>query len=224
MVDSVIIEPSVLAADFTRLGSELIGVRNADFIHFDVMDGRFVPNLSFGPGLEQVCRRVTCVPLDVHLMVSNPDETVDWYIDAGASSVTVHFEACTHLHRMIKHLQHRNVKAGVALNPATPVGALVEILPYVDLVLIMTVNPGFGGQSLIEGSYAKLRRLRALCAEVGADPLVQVDGGVTRDNIEALAAAGADAFVAGSSVFGADDPAAEIEILRELGNRGLSQR
>ena len=220
MTSSVLIAPSILAADMANLERDLDRVSGADLIHFDVMDGHFVQNLTFGPSILAACKRVTSVPLDVHMMVSNPDASIDWYVDAGADMITVHYEAATHLHQIVKHLHERGVRAGVVLNPATPVSVLEEILPDLDMVLLMTVNPGFGGQSFIEGSLRKLERLWKLCDEVGASPLVEVDGGISRKNAETVAAAGANVLVAGSAVFHADDPASEIDVLRERGNSG----
>ena len=222
MADSVLIAPSILSADMANLERDLGRVSAADLIHFDVMDGHFTQNLTFGPAILQACKRSCTLPLDVHMMVTNPDESVDWYIDAGADMVTVHYEAATHLHRIVSHLHERGVRAGVALNPATPVGVLEDILPELDLVLVMSVNPGFGGQSFIPNTLNKLRRLRAMCREAGVSPLVEVDGGIARSTIEEVAAAGADTFVAGSAIFGAPDPAAEVAALRELGNRGAA--
>lgn len=222
MLDTVQIAPSILSADMAYLGRDLGRIANADLIHIDVMDGHFTGNLTFGAEIVRACKRVSDVPLDVHMMVTNPDETVDWYADAGADIITVHYEAATHLHRIVSHLHDRGVRAGVVLNPATPVNVLESIIEDVDMVLLMSVNPGFGGQSYIEGTDAKIRRLRALCDERGVSPLIEVDGGISRKNIERVASCGADVFVAGSAVFGAEDPAAEIDVLRELGTAGLS--
>ena len=218
------IAPSILSADMAALGRDLGRVSNADLVHFDVMDGHFTQNLTFGPAVLKACKRSTNLPFDVHMMVSNPDESVDWYVDAGANIVTVHYEAALHLHRIVAHLHDRGVRAGVALNPATPVGVLEDILPDLDLVLVMSVNPGFGGQSFIPNTLPKLRRLQAMCDAAGASPLIEVDGGISSTTIEDAAAAGADTFVAGSAIFGANDPSAEVARLRELGDRGLSQR
>lgn len=224
MSNAIQIAPSILSADMANLGRDLACIPNADFIHVDVMDGVFVPNLSYGTPVVAACKRATDIPLDVHLMVSNPDSTSDWYVDAGADLVTVHAEASTHLHRTICHLKDRGVRAGVVLNPATPVSVLEEILPEVDLVLLMSVNPGFGGQSFIPATLGKLRRLRALCAATGADPLIEIDGGVSAKNAEEIVAAGADVLVAGSAVFGAEDPAAAIDAIRVAAERGLAHR
>lgn len=219
MAHAIAIAPSILSADLTHLGHDLKAISNADYVHIDVMDGHFTGNLTFGAGIVAACKRATDVPLDVHMMVFNPDDTVDWYLDAGADMITVHVEASTHLHRTITHIKDRGCAAGAVLNPATPVGVLEDILPVLDMVLVMSVNPGFGGQRFIEGTYAKLERLRALCHKTGADPRIEVDGGISAKNIEQVAACGADTFVAGSAVFGSSDPSAEVERLRALATR-----
>lgn len=224
MASTALIAPSILSADFAHLARDLDRIGNADLIHVDVMDGHFTGNLTFGPGMVAACKSATSVPLDVHMMVSNPDETIDWYLDAGADMITVHTEASTHLHRTIAHIKDRGAQAGAVLNPATPVGVLEDILPDLDMVLVMSVNPGFGGQRFIEGTYAKLARLQALCKTVGATPRIEVDGGVSAANIAQVAAAGADVFVAGSAVFGADDPTAEVDRLRALAQAALDAR
>ena len=216
MVHDVRIAPSILSADMAHLARDLERIATADLIHIDVKDGHYTGNLTFGAGVVAACKRATDVPLDVHMMVTNPDETIDWYLDAGADVITVHAEASTHLHRTVMHIKERGAQAGAVLNPATPVSVLEEILPELDMVLVMSVNPGFGGQSFIECTYAKLERLTELCARVGAHPSIEVDGGISAKNIERVASLGADTFVAGSAVFGADDPAAEIARLREL--------
>lgn len=216
----VLISPSILSADMAHLDRDLERISNADLIHVDVMDGHFVPNLSYGTAIVRACKSATDIPLDVHLMVSNPDSTVDWYIDAGADIITVHYEASTHLHRTIAHIKDRGCKAGVVLNPATPVFALEDIIDELDMVLLMSVNPGFGGQKFISRTLVKLRQLRQLCIEHGVNPLIEVDGGVCEDNAEAIAAAGACVLVAGSAVFGASDPAAAVEAIRHAGECG----
>ena len=216
MAHDVRIAPSILSADMAHLARDLERIATADLIHIDVMDGHFTGNLTFGAGVVAACKRSCDVPLDVHMMVTNPDETIDWYLDAGADVITVHAEASTHLHRTVMHIKDRGAQAGAVLNPATPVSVLEDILPELDMVLVMSVNPGFGGQSFIEGTYAKLERLTELCARVGAHPSIEVDGGISAKNIERVASLGADTFVAGSAVFGAADPAAEIARLREL--------
>ena len=224
MSDRIYVAPSILSADIANLGRDLGRIAAADFIHVDVMDGHFVPNLSYGTPIVRACKGATDTLLDVHLMITNPDEAADWYVDAGADLVTVHAEASTHLHRTISHLKARGVRAGAVLNPATPVGVLEEILPELDLVLVMSVNPGFGGQSFIPGTLDKLRRLRALCSHLNVSPLIEVDGGVSAANAEDVAAAGGDILVAGSAVFGAEEPAAAIEAIRQAGERGLARR
>ena len=222
MPATVKISPSILSADMAYLARDLEKVSGADFIHFDVMDGHFTGNLTFGVDILKAVKRVSDVPVDVHMMVTNPDETVDWYADAGADVITVHWEASTHLHRTIHHLKERGVAAGVVLNPATPVCVLESIIEDVDIVLLMSVNPGFGGQSFIPGTLAKIRELRAMCERHGVSPMIEVDGGVSAKNVAEVVAAGADVIVAGSAVFGAEDPAAEVARLRELGRAALA--
>ena len=221
---NVKIAPSILSADMANLQSDLHKVSNANFIHFDVMDGHFTGNLTFGVDVLKAVKRVNSVPVDVHMMVANPDETADWYADAGADIITVHYEASTHLHRTITHLQSRGVKAGVVLNPATPVNVLEDIIDIVDIVLIMSVNPGFGGQSFIPGTLRKIRQLAALCREHGVSPMIEVDGGVSSKNIADVVAAGADTLVAGSAVFKADDPTDAVDTLRLLGQQVADAR
>ena len=222
--ESVLIAPSVLSADFTRLGEELESISNADLVHYDVMDGHFVPNLSFGTEILRQTKAATKLPLDVHLMVTNPEEQVPWYLEAGADVVTFHYEAQTHADRLVGLIHDAGAKACVALNPGTPVVALDAILDELDMVLVMTVNPGFGGQSFIPGSIGKLRALRRMCAEHGVSPLVEVDGGIGADNVGEVVAAGANVIVAGSKVFKAADHAAAIEELRRNGTMGLAKR
>lgn len=219
MSTPVLIAPSILSADMCSLGAELERIANADFIHVDVMDGHFVPNLSYGTSIVAACKRATSIPLDVHLMVSNPDASVDWYLDAGADLVSVHVEASCHLNRTCARIRERGARAGVVLNPATPVSVLEDIIESVDLVLLMSVNPGFGGQAFIPGTIAKIERLRALCAAHNVSPLIEVDGGVSAANAERVVAAGASVLVAGSAVFGAEVPAAAIDEIRAQGMR-----
>lgn len=221
---SILIAPSVLSADFTRLGDELQSIKSADLVHYDVMDGHFVPNLSFGTEILRQVRRATDLPLDVHLMVSNPEEQVPWYLDAGADIVTFHYEAQTHANRIVSQIHEAGAKACVALNPATPVALLDSIIEDLDMVLVMTVNPGFGGQSFIPSSLAKLRSLRKLCHEHGVSPDVEVDGGIGPDNVAEVAAAGTNVFVAGSKVFKAEDRSAAIEALRTNATLGTAKR
>ena len=224
MSASIQISPSILSADMANLAHDLKRISNADLIHVDVMDGHFVPNLSYGTAIVKACKSATDIPLDVHLMVSHPDDTVDWFIDAGADLVTVHYEASTHLHRTVSHIKSRGCKAGVVLNPATPVDVLEDILDDLDMVLLMSVNPGFGGQKFIPRTLDKLRRLRAMCVEHGVDPLIEIDGGVGAGNAEELGAAGATVLVAGSAVFGAEDPAQAVEDIRQAGTRGRASK
>jgi ribulose-phosphate 3-epimerase len=221
MAEDVLIAPSVLSADFLHLADDLDSIRTADFVHYDVMDGHFVPNLSFGLEILRQVSSMTDVPVDAHLMISNPDSEAVRYAQAGARMVTFHMEATAHAHRVLYGIKDAGAQAGVVLCPATPIVALDAIIEDVDMVLLMSVNPGFGGQAFIEGTYRKLRQLRALCFERGVDPLVEVDGGVNAANAEALCRAGANVLVAGSSVFGASDRGAAIEALRTAGRRGL---
>ena len=214
------IAPSLLAADNLRLGEELRDIDSADMIHLDVMDGHFVPNLTFGLDTLRAVKGATKLPVDVHLMISNPDEMVERYLDAGADVVSFHYEATAHAHRLASLIKDRGAKASIALNPATPVCLLEPIVDELDMVLIMTVNPGFGGQSFIESSVRKLRRLRRLCDEHGVNPHVEVDGGIHSRNAQEVAAAGANVLVAGSSIFGAADRAAAIRAIREAADAG----
>lgn len=211
-----IVSPSVLSADFANLQRdvEMINQSRADWFHVDVMDGVFVPNISFGMPVVKAIRKHATKPLDVHLMIVDPDRYITAFRDAGADLLTVHVEACTHLHRSIQAIKSAGMKAGVALNPHTPASSLTEILADLDLVLVMSVNPGFGGQSFIPRTYAKLEELKALRAATGSQALVEVDGGVNADNAAKLLAAGADALVAGNFVFSSPDPAAAIAGLK----------
>ncbi len=224
MNDEIRVAPSVLSADFRRLADELADVSTADLLHYDVMDGHFVPNLSFGIDLLRTVKSATELPVDVHLMISNPDEMVERYLDAGADVVSFHYEATSHAHRLVSLIKDRGAKASVAINPATPVCMLEPILCDLDMVLVMTVNPGFGGQRFIESSLRKLRRLRRMCDEQGVNPAIEVDGGITARNAAEVAAAGANVLVAGSSVFGAADRAAAIAAIRTSGTSGTSRR
>ena len=210
------IAPSILAADFAALGEAVRAVERggADYIHLDVMDGHFVPNLTIGPPVVRAVRKVASVPLDVHLMISDPDRFIDAFAEAGAASLTVHVEALPHLHRTIHYIKGLGLGAGVALNPATPVSTIEEIAADVDLVLVMTVNPGFGGQSFIERSVPKIREMRALLDRTGSRAAIEVDGGIDIDTAPRVVAAGAEVLVAGSAIFRAADPAAAVRELR----------
>jgi len=212
-----IIAPSILSADFARLGAEIQEAERAggDWIHVDVMDGRFVPNLTFGPPVIGAVRPYTKLPFDVHLMIERPDDSLDAYAAAGADRITVHAEACRHLHRTVHRIKELGLPAGVALNPATPLEALDYVLEDIDLVLIMTVNPGFGGQSFIPQMLPKIRELRRRLAASGRpDVHVEVDGGINAETSPLVREAGADVLVAGNAVFGERDRAAAIAALR----------
>lgn len=198
------IAPSILSADFSKLGEEILAVEaaGADWIHIDVMDGHFVPNITIGPGPIQSLRKITRLPFDVHLMIENPERYIDSFADAGSDVITVHVEAARHLHRIIAHIRERGIKAGVSLNPATPFVQVEPILNDIDVLLIMTVNPGFGGQKFINSALPKIRKAREMVNSTAPNVAIEVDGGVTLDNIKSIAEAGADIIVAGASVFG----------------------
>ncbi len=216
MANDLFIAPSILSADFTHLADAVALVEDAgaDLIHVDVMDGHFVPNLTIGPPVVKALKRIARKPLDVHLMVSDPDRTAMWYVDAGADIVTVHVEASTHLHRTVEAIRAGGSTPGVTLNPGTPVSAIEEILPYVGLVLVMSVNPGFGGQSFIETSVAKVAEISALCRALRVAPRIEVDGGIDANTAPRVVSAGADTLVAGNAIFCAEDPAAALKELR----------
>jgi len=216
-VRKITIAPSILSADFARLGEQIreLDAGGADWIHIDVMDGQFVPNITFGPLIVSAVRPHTSLPLDIHLMIAQPDRYLKDFIKAGADRVTVHVETCPHLHRSVAAIKELGALAGVALNPGTSLATLDEILPYVDLVLIMSVNPGFGGQSYIPTSTAKIRRLRAMLDTIGSSAELEVDGGVAPATVGAVVGAGASVLVAGSAVFANGDIAGNIARLRE---------
>ncbi|MCE7976076.1 MAG: ribulose-phosphate 3-epimerase [Nitrospira sp. NTP1] len=213
---TVCIAPSILSADFARLAEEVAKVEEAgaDWLHVDVMDGHFVPNLTIGPPVVEALRKVTSLPLDVHLMMTNPDAFIAEFAEAGANYLTVHVETCPHLHRTVQLIKDHGVKAGVTLNPATPAATLSEIVHDADLILIMSVNPGFGGQKFIPSSLHKIAEVRALIDRTQSKALLEVDGGVKPDNADSILAAGADVLVAGSAVFSDHDYAAAITALR----------
>ena len=201
------IAPSILSADFSRLGAEVHAVEaaGADWIHVDVMDGHFVPDITLGPSVVRAVHQVTTLPLDVHLMIANPDRYIRAFGQAGASVISVHTETCPHLNRTLAQIKETGAQAGVVLNPATPLSAIDWVLEYVDLVLIMSVNPGFGGQQFIPNSLSRIRALRRIIDDRQLSVLIEVDGGINNTTISQVADAGADVFVAGSAIFGKDD-------------------
>ena len=210
-----LIAPSILSADFANLQSdiEMINQSEADWFHVDVMDGVFVPNISFGFPVITAIKHHAKKPLDVHLMIVDPDMYLQQFKDAGAAILTVHYEACTHLHRTVAAIHELGMKAGVAINPHTPISVLEDILPQIDLVCIMSVNPGFGGQKFIENTYQKITKLRTLANQLNTEVIIEIDGGVGHQNALALIKAGADVLVAGNAVFGAQNP---MEMITEL--------
>lgn len=215
---SYILAPSVLSADFNNLGRdiEMINRSQADWFHVDVMDGVFVPNISFGFPIIKHIKKISTKPLDVHLMIVNPDRYIEEFAKVGADWLTVHFEACKHLHRTIQTIHNFGMKAGVALNPHTPVQSLVDIIQEIDLVLIMSVNPGFGGQKFISNTYKKVTEVQAMIQQSGSKAIIEVDGGVDLSNIQKLIDAGAKALVAGNAVFGTENPEATIGLMKKL--------
>jgi ribulose-phosphate 3-epimerase len=217
---SVRIAPSILSADFAHLGREIAAAEagGADLIHVDVMDGHFVPNITIGPPVVRAVKRVARRPLDVHLMITDPDRYLEAFVEAGASMLSVHVEVLPHLHRTLEAIKRLGVQAGAVLNPSTPVQALEEVARDVDFVLVMSVNPGFGGQRFIPNSVDKIRRVRALLDRVGSRAPIEVDGGVDRDTARSVVEAGASILVAGNAVFGGGDPETAVRALRETAN------
>jgi len=215
------IAPSLLSADFSNIGKDIkmLEAGGAHLLHIDVMDGHFVPNITFGPFIVNAINKVSNTPLDVHLMIENPGDYIDAFIDAGADYLTVHVEATPHVHRVLQKIKARGIKAGVSLNPHTPLSMISELLDDIDLILIMSVNPGFGGQSFIPNTLDKLKRLQQLLKEKNATHIeVEVDGGIKLDNIKEVSDAGCDIFVSGSGIFNAEDPKGMIgEMIKKLG-------
>jgi ribulose-phosphate 3-epimerase len=213
-----LVSPSLLAANFANLENEIsmINRSEADWLHLDIMDGVFVPNISFGFPVIKAVKKLSAKPLDVHLMIIDPDRYLDRFCDAGANILTVQYEACTHLHRTVTEIRNLEMKAGVAINPHTPVSLLKNILPSIDMVLIMTVNPGFGGQLFIKESYNKIAELRKMIDAGGYGVLIEVDGGIDTVNASMLIESGVNVLVAGSSVFGSKDPEGTIKKLKRL--------
>ncbi len=212
-----IIAPSILSADFSKLGTELEAIENAgaDWVHIDVMDGQFVPNITYGPIIVEACKRSCNMILDVHLMIEKPDLIIPEFAKAGADYISVHQEACTHLHRSLQLIKSFDVKAGVALNPATPLSTIEYVIDQLDFVLIMSVNPGFGGQKFIQSSIEKIKSLSELLKKHGSQAIIQVDGGVNLETINTVSSAGASSFVAGSAIFNTPDYTETISALRQ---------
>lgn len=215
-----LIAPSILSADFSKLGDEIRAVEaaGADWIHIDVMDGHFVPNITIGPLIVEAARRVTALPLDVHLMIENPERYIKDFADAGASLISVQAEVCVHLHRTVQMIKEVGLRAGVVLNPSTPLSAIEWVLKDVDIVMIMSVNPGFGGQDFIPNSLDKIKDLRGMIQKNGLSTLIEIDGGVNEKTIKNISDAGVDVFVAGSAIFGSPDYKKTISRFRELIN------
>lgn len=217
------IAPSILSADFAQLGAEVKEVveAGADWIHIDVMDGHFVPNITIGPLIVEAIRPVTTIPFDVHLMIENPDQYIEAFAKAGADYITVHVEACTHLHRTLQLIKSYDVKPGVVLNPHTPIESILPILEEVDLVLFMTVNPGFGGQAFIPSVLKKVKALREIIEEQQLTIDIQIDGGINEDTIVEAVEAGANVFVAGSAIYGKENRKEALERIKDAGMKAL---
>lgn len=216
-MNSHLIFPSILTADFLHLAEEIemVNRSDADMLHLDIMDGVYVPNLTFGFPIIRQIKSASRKPLDVHLMITDPDRYLEAYRDAGADWLTVHYETCPHLHRTVQRIRELGMEPAVSLNPHTDVSLLENILPDLNMVLIMTVNPGFGGQTFIEASWNKIRKMRRMIDQAGSETLIQVDGGVTEENVGELVVAGVDVFVVGNTIFSADDP---LQVIRNLKN------
>ena len=213
-----LVAPSILSADFSNLSKDIqmVNSSKADWLHLDIMDGVFVPNISFGLPVVKAIKKIATKPLDVHLMIIDPDPYIEDFKNAGADILTVHYEACTHLHRTLQKIRSLDMKAGVSLNPHTPVHVLEEIISYADLILVMSVNPGFGGQKFIESSYYKIRKIKELISSTGSAAMIEVDGGVGTENAPALVEAGVDVLVAGNAIFSSPDPTETIKQLKHI--------
>lgn len=216
-MDNILIAPSILSADFRHLERQIQEVTRAgaDWLHLDIMDGHFVPNITFGPMVVKTIRSISKLPLDTHLMIEQPENYLEDFKNAGANRITVHVETCPHLHRTIHQIKELGLKAGVTLNPATPAATLAEILPFVDLVLVMTVNPGFGGQKFIPSMIDKIREVRGMIDQVNSRIFLEVDGGVSEKNAADLVRAGANVLVAGNSIFGSTNAAKSLKNIRK---------
>ncbi len=218
MKDIKILAPSILSADFTNLSQQIryTELGGADWIHCDVMDGRFVPNITFGPLIVHAVKKITKLPIDVHLMIKEPDRYFEAFVKAGADYITIHQEEVVHLHRAIENIKELGIKAGVVINPATPVNTLYEVIEFVDMVLVMSVNPGFGGQKFISGSINKIKQLSELREKNGLNFLIEIDGGISKENIKIVSEAGCNVFVAGSTIFEPDNITAAALELKNL--------